>query len=260
MKPLRNLVFILIAGFFLFPVQAKLFNNNYVSFDIPDNWKCKSFGTDWVCHSVLSKKKKEAMVILTAKEAGVLDNFQQYQNFLNTPRQNIGLNKKPFTSKVLHSKQVFLNNQPWVDGFHKGSEVPAYYTRYLVTVCCTNSATKLAILVTYSAHGKHYTKYAAQFLKSIKSLRVNISKNFGNIKGLQTGESIGDIAGYIEDIVNEEDEEGDFSDSFLSTGRGKALAALIPLIALLTLALVRKRRKRRKKDRKKKSSSQPRRH
>ena len=258
MTPLRSLIFVLIAGFFVLPAEAKLFNNNYISFDMPENWKCKSFGTDWVCYSVLSKKKKEAMIILTAKEAGVLDNFQQYQNFLNTPRQNIGLNKKPFTSKVLHSKQIFLNNQPWVDGFHKGSEVPSYYSRYLVTVCCTNNTTKLAILVTYSAHKDHYTKYATQFLKSIKSLRVVNSKNFGNIKGLQEGESIGNIAGYIEDIISDEDEDVDYSDSFFSTKKGQAVSLLLALVALIATTLI-VIRKRKKKGKRKKSSSQKRR-
>lgn len=250
---MKSLIVIFISGFFLLPAQAKIFNNNYVSFDMPENWKCKSFGTDWVCHSTLSQKKKEAMIILTAKQAGVLDNFQQYKNFLSTPRNNVNVNKKLFTSKVLHSRQVFINNQPWVDGFHKGSEVPSYYTRYLVTVCCDNSQTKLAILVTYSGHKDHYTKYATSFLKSIKSLRVINSKNFGKIKGLGSGESIGNVAGYMEgliegDLEDEDITKDDSSFSIVQQGIPLGLGAL----AVITFLIIRRRKSKKKKKNKSK--------
>ena len=221
---------------------------------MPENWKCKSFGTDWVCHSSLSKKKKEAMIILTAKQAGVLDNFQQYTNFLGTPRQNKKLGKKSFTSKVLHSKQIFINNQPWVDGFHEGSEIPFYYTRYLVTVCCSNSSTKLAILVTYSAHKNHYTKYATDFLKSIKSLRVINSKNFGNIKGLiGPGESIGNIAGYMEDLLDDDSDGISASgDSPLVSLAKKGLPFLAIILGAIAFYFIRRKRKKKKKSKNKK--------
>ena len=50
---------------------------------------------------------------------------------------------------------------------HLGSEIPNYYTRYLAAV-----KGRVAVLVTFSAHKKYYTKYSGQFFEAIKTLRV----------------------------------------------------------------------------------------
>ena len=56
---------------------------------------------------------------------------------------------------------------PWVDGMHDGSEVTGYFTRYMVTV-----REKVAVLVTFSAHKEHFSKYSEDFRMAIDSLRV----------------------------------------------------------------------------------------
>ena len=79
---------------------------------------------------------------------------------------------------------------------HLGSEVPYYYTRYLATV-----KVQIAILVTFSAHQRYYTKYSNDFFKAILSLRVNAPNKIGT--GLapmrpgseSLGASIGGAAG-----------------------------------------------------------------
>ncbi len=154
------------------PVEAALFQNSYVSFELPNNWSCKLDGTEWVCISSYADKSKEAIIILAAKEAGPTDNLPAYLTHLKTPRTLIDKTGKPTSSTVLQVRERQIASHPWVDGMHLGSEIASYYTRYLATV-----KDRLAILVTFSAHKQHYTKYSADFLKSIESLRVIATKD-----------------------------------------------------------------------------------
>jgi hypothetical protein len=152
--------------------QAALFRNAYISFELPPNWDCKLDGTEWVCVSQYAKQAKEAIIILAAKELGPTDSLAAYLTHLKTPRSLTDKTGKTVPSKVLHVKERLIANHPWIDGLHSGSEVPSYYTRYLATV-----KDRLAILVTFSSHKDHYTKYSSDFLKAIESLRVVASKD-----------------------------------------------------------------------------------
>lgn len=112
-------------------------------------------------------------MILTAKEAGPQDNFNQYVAHLKQIKSQPLPNGKPTPSKIKQPpRQRKINGHPWVDSLHLGSEIPGYYTRYLATI-----KDKLAILVTASAHQKYYTKYSSDFFKLAESLRVIASKN-----------------------------------------------------------------------------------
>lgn len=166
-----GLLFIVI---FSLPAHAKVFSNQYVSFELPPNWNCKleKPGAEWICVSHLEKQSKEAIIVLTAKEVGPTDSLSNYMQHLKSPRALRGGKGKTTPSKVLNVKQRLIDGHPWVDGMHLGSEIPSYYTRYLVTV-----KNRLAIAVTFSAHKSHYTKYAQDFLKSLESLRVTAPKD-----------------------------------------------------------------------------------
>lgn len=156
--------------FFHFLVQAKLFQNAYVSFQLPDNWGCELDGTEWVCVDKFSKKykeKKEAVIILTAKEKGPSDSLQVYESHLKTPRKLKNSQGKKYSSQIKIVKQRKISNQLWVDGLHLGSEVQNYYTRYLATV-----KGQISMLVTFTAHKEHYSKYSGDFIRAIQSLRV----------------------------------------------------------------------------------------
>jgi hypothetical protein len=156
-----------------FSAQAKVFRNAYIAFEMPETWKCNLEQTEWVCRSEQTKESKEAIIILTAKEVGPTDSFPLYEGHLNAP---ITANLKgggTAESKVVYkAKNVQINEQPWVDSLHLGSEVPNYFTRYLATI-----KDRIAILVTFSAHKAYYTKYSADFIKAVMSLRVIASKN-----------------------------------------------------------------------------------
>ncbi|UOF02765.1 hypothetical protein [Bdellovibrio reynosensis] len=156
-----------------FSAQAKVFRNAYIAFEMPESWKCNLEQTEWVCRSEQTKESKEAIIILTAKEVGPTDTFALYESHLNAPI-SVNLRGGGMTeSKIVYkAKSVQINDQPWVDSLHLGSEVPNYFTRYLATI-----KDKIAILVTFSAHKQYYTKYSQDFFKAVMSLRVIASKN-----------------------------------------------------------------------------------
>ncbi len=170
--------------------SAKRFRNAYISFELPTNWDCKLEGAEWVCESTYTKKIREAIIILTAKEVGPADTLASYQAHLQTPRMVPAKDGTPQKSQVLHVKQRLIANHLWVDGMHLGSEVGPYFTRYLATV-----KERIAILVTFSAHKEHYTKYSQDFLKAIDSLRVVASKDL-----LSRKDGIGSVRGSNETI------------------------------------------------------------
>lgn len=145
---------------------ARLFENSYVSFELPDRWTCQVEETEWICQGQ-KFSRREAIIVLTAKEVGVSDSLDQYLAYLRPPKQIVGLDGKPLQSIVKIIRKRTLANHEWVDGQHLHSEVPYFYTRYLAT-----TKKNIAILVTFSAHKEVFSKYAPDFLKAINSLRV----------------------------------------------------------------------------------------
>ena len=240
---LFGLAFILFSS----ALQAQVFKNSYVSFEIPETWKCKSFGTNWVCHDELQEKKVEALITSTAKIAGPLDSREQYLDYLKQEKTWRTNKQETISSKkVTEAKEVFLNKYPWIDSTHKNSEVKSYISRYAGTVCCKDSSSKLGILVVLSAHEDHYTKYSAIFLKAINSLKVlDIEKAIIKVRAneaLNRSDSMGDyIGGLVEGEDSLMDEEG-----FLGLGLSPANLALllIGLMALVLFFLIRKKRKK----------------
>jgi hypothetical protein len=152
--------------------EAKLFKNVYVSFELPNDWDCALEGTEWVCrNSKNPQAAREAIIILTAKEAGPVDNLQAYNQHLKTPRTLPTASGAAAQSNILQVKQRMISNHPWVDAMHLGSEIQNYYSRYLAT-----TKDSLGILVTLSAHRLHYKKYANDFFRAVESLKVLSTK------------------------------------------------------------------------------------
>ncbi|HEY9885831.1 MAG TPA: hypothetical protein V6C96_01085 [Vampirovibrionales bacterium] len=166
MPKLRILILILT----LFPITAhsELFKNSYLSFELPPHWTCKTEVTEWYCVSQYSQKAKEAIIVLTAKEKGPSDSLIQYESHLKEKKAILNKSGKETLSHVYTVKQVQINGHTWVDGLHINAEIDNYYTRYLGT-----TKDQMAILVTFSGHKEHYTKYSQDFFNAIKSLRVN---------------------------------------------------------------------------------------
>ncbi|MEK6773882.1 MAG: hypothetical protein AABY64_08070 [Bdellovibrionota bacterium] len=155
------------------PALAREWRNAYISFEIPDRWKCILEQTEWVCRSDDPKESKESIIILTAKEVGPIDTMPMYESHL----QNAIALKLPsgniiFSKPYKKPQQVQIKSQLWLDGFHLESEVQNYFTRYLATI-----KDRIAVLVTFSAHKDDYARYSADFARAIQSLKVIAAKN-----------------------------------------------------------------------------------
>lgn len=241
-------------GFFLLcqPLSAQIFKNSYVSFEIPDSWKCAPFGTNWVCHDNLQKKSVEALITSTAKIASSLDTREQYLNYLKQEKTWKTNQKEQITSKKLtEAKEVFINKYPWVDGIHKNSEVKSYISRYVGTVCCEDSSSKLGILIVLSAHEEHYTKYSPIFIKAINSLKVlDIENAIVKVRAEEARSNAEDMSDYIGEITD--NEEGiDAQDSpGLNLSPLNISLMTVGLLALAYFFLLRKKKSRRHRKRK----------
>lgn len=206
--------------------DAKVFHNAYISFEMPDSWKCNLEQTEWVCRSEQTKESKEAIIILTAKEVGPTDSIDLYEQHLNSALPVTNRNGSPGQSQIQYkSKKVQINNQMWIDGLHLGSEVPNYFTRYFATI-----KDKIAILVTFSAHKMYYSKYSQDFFKSIMSLRVIASKNLltrPDVGPVRPGsEIIGSTIGRAMPMDMEQPEEN-------SSGKSNSRLTYMALAALI---------------------------
>lgn len=171
-------------------VEAKTFQNSYVSFEVPDNWTCLQEGVAWTCTPQNTVEAKEAVIVLAAKVAGPEDNLQNFLNFLKTPKKITTKVGTPMPSVVMSAQERVLADHKWVQAQHLGSEVQDYYTLYLATV-----KESLAILVSFSAEKGKYQTYNPIFDKAIKSMKIvannkllfpkNQQSNTSDIIGIQ---------------------------------------------------------------------------
>lgn len=246
----------ILRGFLLFfcvfsiHAQAKLFQNTYISFEIPEEWECKSFGTDWVCHSKLKGKNVEALITSTAKIAGPNDTLDAYKSYLERPKSWFNLKKEQIVSEAWKApKKAFINKFPWIDSIHKNSEIKSYISRYVVTVCCQNTSSKLGILVVLSAHQNHYTKYSADFIKTVNSLRVmDIEKAISEVRAAQAAGAGSGMSSYMDSLFaddSEADLEGSQAGKIL--GMSPLQLGTLALLALGGLAYFMIKRKKGKR-------------
>jgi hypothetical protein len=159
-----------------FQSKAEVFNNAYLSFELPDQWKCHLEATEWICRHSAEKAGKEAIIIFAAKEAGPNDSFSIYEQVISSPRLVTDKSGKSAMSSVsIKAKQSKYNDHFWMDGLQKGSEIPNFFTRYLATI-----KEKVAVLITFSARAETYAKYSPDFNRAVQSLRVKASNNLTN--------------------------------------------------------------------------------
>ena len=164
-----NYIIFLIIFIGVFSTQiafARLWNNSYVSFELPNRWDCHLKQTEWICEGK-EQTKREAVIILTAKEVGVQDSLDQYTTYLNRPKSIVSPRGKPLLSRGVYTREKKYNQHKWIDSLHENSEVPNFYTRYLAT-----TKKNIAILVTFTSKKSLFTKYESAFQKAVKSLRV----------------------------------------------------------------------------------------
>jgi hypothetical protein len=190
---MRHFILSLFCVLLAHPVSAAVFRNSYVSFELPDHWNCAPDGTEWVCRSASKSEQSEAIIVLTGKEAGPQDTMDFFMTKLRKPRTLEGRGGTKLTSTVEYTKPVKINDRTWIDSLHISSELPKFYTRYVVTA----EKDDVAVLVTFSSHQSVYTKYVSDFFNAIKSIRVikgvlpsrmGLAGSQGGILGPNTGE------------------------------------------------------------------------
>lgn len=235
--------YILITALFFLCIssEAKLFSNSYVSFELPPRWECNAEGTEWICRSELKSDAQTAIIILTAKEVGPSDGLTQYESYLKQPKTIPDSSGRPFTSEVKGVKVRKINDHDWVDGLHMGSEIPSFYTRYLAT-----TKQNIAVLVTFSAHKKFYTKFSNDFFKAILSLRVTAPTKVGAgapIRG--AGESLGAPLGssFPSDMIVDDSEGYPDELNSKSDSKEKLFGIGLLLVALGAYFFIKKRKK-----------------
>lgn len=223
--------------------HAKTFTNSYVSFELPDKWDCVLEQTEWVCRPTAPDQQQQAIIILTAKEVGPSDSLPAYEAHLKTPRQITGRAGNMIMSEILTVEGKKIADQPWMDGFHKSSEVQNYLTRYLAT-----TKDKIAVLVTFSAHTLYYSKYSQDFLRAIGSLRVIAPKSLGRAGGGGSGgdgpfgvSQNPDLAG---GDLPAEQEPGQGGGGGMGTKTKSVLALAILLAALGAYLLIKRGKKK----------------
>ncbi|MCB0421686.1 MAG: hypothetical protein KDD61_11865 [Bdellovibrionales bacterium] len=115
-------------------------------------------------------KAREATILLSAKIAGPEDTLTTYKSYLSRPIQPPGRNSK--SSKVLGVAEVSINQHKWIDGYHLGSELQTWNSRYLAT-----TKDGLAILISFSNHSAKSKEYKPIFARIVSSLRVNLQSS-----------------------------------------------------------------------------------
>jgi hypothetical protein len=171
-----------------------MFQNTYVSFEVPDNWICQQEGVAWICSPQSPVEAKEAIIVLVAKVAGPEDNLDSFLNLLKQPKKIVTKAGMPMPSHVSYAQKRMLAGSTWVQAQHLGSEVQDYYTLYLATV-----KDQLSILVSFSAEKSYVKKYNGVFDKAMKTITLLSTKKLllqqtgggvsNEVIGIQTGSS-----------------------------------------------------------------------
>jgi hypothetical protein len=165
---MKRLALIYLCLFFYLPVlEAKHFSNQYIEFDMPNTWTCGLEGAEYVCQSLNAARKKEAIIVFTAKARGAKDSLDDYQAYLKAQKTFALPNGQTLVSEPKYAKVTEVNGQRWIDALHMASEVPGFYTRYVATV-----KEDLGIVVTLSVSRDSYSTYQRVFDTIISSIRV----------------------------------------------------------------------------------------
>ncbi len=235
--------FFLVTFLWVYSAQAIIQCTSYICFDRPKTWTCKAEGIHLICHNKIKKLAKEAVIIAVAKETGRQDSVSQYLSFLKNKKEFKTKKGKPITSRVFHSKQRNINHHLWADGFHLASEIPNYYTRYL-------GSTKkgLAVLVTYTAHKKKWSKHAKDFNKSVQTLRfLNVEQSLRKLRLARRNQLGGKgIRDYLEDIIGDGVVEDENQDGLFGNIDDRVIGGVAgaTVLAILFWRLLARRRRR----------------
>jgi hypothetical protein len=151
-----------------FQVSAKSFKSQFIRLELPPNWDCKQEELDWVCQPDNVAERSEVILIVVTKPVDeVDDSMEKYEAILKNPKKMRDLLGNAYTSQVKYTSRKAIKDHPWMDSLHYGSEIPGFFTRYVVS-----TKEKIAGLVTYSIAETVYPKWSEIMDKVIGSLDI----------------------------------------------------------------------------------------
>lgn len=175
--------FFLIA-FLSFNLFAKKFSNEFIEFQLPNGWDCRTMGTEWLCQSSDALRQQEAIIIFTSKERNEEDNINSYFKYLKKKKSYTLPNNTTQLSDPKFVKKKNVHSQTWVDSLHLASEVPGFYTRYMATV-----KKDRGVVLTFSVHKSKYHLYKDlidELLGTIKVFQQKTnSESFSRFKNMR---------------------------------------------------------------------------
>ena len=127
--------------------QAKVLETSYLTTQVPDDWNCRLTQQQWVCRSETKGYDTRVVASFSAKQALPEESIENFLGHFKSPKSIISKTGRSVTSKIISVKKVDVNKVTWVEAIHFESEVPNYYTHYMVTV-----HGGMAILLHFSAH------------------------------------------------------------------------------------------------------------
>lgn len=113
---------------------AKEFETSYLKFNLPGSWGCELKNITWLCRSQLEEEKKQALFVITAKQASPETTMQSLQTHFMKSKTLPGAGGRVLTSHVFSTQIVKINNIQWIQSIHLNSELENFYTYYLSTL------------------------------------------------------------------------------------------------------------------------------
>jgi hypothetical protein len=146
---------------------GKVFQTDYLSFQLPADWNCQSISPNWLCEPMRASQKRFAIITITAKEASATDQLSSFAAHLAKPRTHQTGSNTPVMSQVLKTGKMKVAGQEWVQSVHMSSEVKDFMTMYLATV-----KKPLAIMVTFSAERTRWDQFKPAFDQILKTMSL----------------------------------------------------------------------------------------
>ena len=157
-----------LAIFFLsISSQAKVIETSYLTTQVPEDWNCRLTNNYWVCQSSTKGYDTRVVASFSAKQALPEENLENFLGHLKYPKSITSKIGRPVVSKVISAKKVDVNRVTWIEAIHFESEVPNYYTHYMVTV---NGG--VSILLQFSAHKDVFETMKPYFTSVILNTRL----------------------------------------------------------------------------------------
>ncbi len=143
------------------------FKNSLMSFDPPEGWECEQQSTAWICTPPTGSTAKDALITLTAKVRAPHDTLDAFRDYLKKTRVVRDRDGLPVEATIYHVKDRNIGGHLWIESLQLNSEIPNYFTLYLITV-----QKDTAILINFSAEQSRANTYNAAFTKSVESIRL----------------------------------------------------------------------------------------